>query len=129
MIIHRDYAHSSDSVIKIFDNRIEFFNPGSLLPPLTIDKLLSGDYASNTRNKQIANLFKEAGLIEKYGSGIKRIKEAFVRDGFVAPRFEVFQHGFKVTVFNESYIMAPIMAPINDAKKLPTFYGQTINYQ
>ncbi|MBA7532340.1 hypothetical protein ES705_24566 [subsurface metagenome] len=65
MIIHRDYSHSSDSIIKIFDDRIEFFNPGNLLPPLTVEKLIIGNYASNTRNKQIAGIFKEAGLIEK----------------------------------------------------------------
>jgi predicted HTH transcriptional regulator len=35
-----------------------------------------GNYISAIRNKQIATLFKEAGIIEKYGSGIKRIIEA-----------------------------------------------------
>jgi len=30
MIVHRDYRSSSDSIIKIFNNRIEFFNPGGL---------------------------------------------------------------------------------------------------
>jgi ATP-dependent DNA helicase RecG len=30
MIVHRDYQHTGDSVIKIFDNYIEFFNPGPL---------------------------------------------------------------------------------------------------
>jgi ATP-dependent DNA helicase RecG len=30
MIVHRDYMHSGDSIVKIFDDRIEFFNPGRL---------------------------------------------------------------------------------------------------
>jgi predicted HTH transcriptional regulator len=35
--------------------------------------LVRGNYVSAIRNKQIATLFKEAGIIEKYGSGIKRV--------------------------------------------------------
>ena len=99
MIIHRDYSHSSDSIIKVFDDRIEFFNPGNLLPPLTVEKLISGEYASVTRNKQISAIFKEAGLIEKYGSGIKRIADSFKTSGLPAPKFENYQHGFRVTVY------------------------------
>ncbi len=74
MIVHRDYRDSSDSVIKIFDGRIEFFNLGNLYDGLTIEQLESNNYESKTRNKLIALMFKECGLIEKYGSGISRIK-------------------------------------------------------
>ncbi len=44
--------------------------------------------------------FREAGIIEKYGSGIQRISSAFVSYGIEAPVFEEFQNGFRVTVFN-----------------------------
>ena len=73
MIVHRDYMSSSDSMIRIFDDRIEFFNPGRLMAGLSIEQLVRGNYVSAIRNKQIATLFKEAGIIEKYGSGIKRV--------------------------------------------------------
>jgi len=43
--------------------------------PVSIADLLSGQYVSQARNKKIAATFKEAQLIEKYGSGIKRIQE------------------------------------------------------
>ena len=103
MIIHRDYSHSSDSIIKIFNEKIEFFNPGNLLPPLTIEKLKSGDYISVTRNKQIATFFKEAGMIEKYGSGVKRITDNFLANSLPEPKLENFQHGFRVTVYTKSF--------------------------
>lgn len=99
MIVHRDYMNSSDSLIKIFDNRIEFYNPGHLMEGLSIERLLHGDYISAIRNKQIASLFKEAGIIEKYGSGIKRILEAMKAYGNPEPLFEEIQNGFRVTVF------------------------------
>ncbi|HLT86281.1 MAG TPA: RNA-binding domain-containing protein, partial [Sphingobacterium sp.] len=73
MIVHRDYRDSSGSVIKIFDNRIEFYNPGKLFGGITIDDLVTGNYSSKSRNKLIAKAFKEVGLIERYGSGIHRV--------------------------------------------------------
>lgn len=99
MIVHRDYMSSNDSVIKIFDDHISFFNPGNLPDGLTIDLLIKGDYSPSIRNKQIASVFKESGIIEKYGSGIKRVLEAFNTYELPQPVFEEIQKGFKVTVF------------------------------
>jgi ATP-dependent DNA helicase RecG len=102
MIIHRDYAKASDSIVKIFDDRIEFYNPGRLLPGLTVKNLLKGDYVSNIRNKQIAKVFKEIGLIEKYGSGIARIIRAFKEYSLRQPVFKEISDGFMVVVFSKS---------------------------
>ena len=99
MIVHRDYMDSNDSMIKIFDDRIEFFNPGRLLAGLSVERLVHGNYVSAIRNKQIATLFKEAGIIEKYGSGIKRILESMMSYGLPDPLFEEIQNGFRVIVF------------------------------
>ena len=101
MIVHRDYRDSGDSIIKIFDDRIEFFNPGKLYDDLTIEKLLSGNYSSRSRNRAIAKIFKEAGIIEKYGSGIARIRKECKIHEIKEPKFEEFQHGFRVTLFKE----------------------------
>ena len=98
MIVHRDYTSPSESSIKIFKDRIEFFNPGKLAEGLTIDRLLSGDYTSTIRNKQIASVLKHAGIIERYGSGIKRILERFSMYGLEQPVFEELQDGFRVTI-------------------------------
>ena len=43
-------------------------------------------------------MLKECGLIEKYGSGIKRIRIACIEHGINEPVYENFQHGFKVTI-------------------------------
>jgi ATP-dependent DNA helicase RecG len=57
---------------------------------MTFDELRAGTYTSYARNRKIADLFREAGIIEKYGSGIKRITNAFVNYGLTAPTFEAF---------------------------------------
>jgi len=101
MIVHRDYRDSSNSIIKIFDDRIEFFNPGKLYGAITIDDLLSGNYSSQTRNKLIAKAFKEIGVIERYGTGIKRIFDICEVYGIIPPKFEEVFNGFRVTLFKE----------------------------
>ena len=40
-------------------------------------------------------------MIEKYGSGIARIKNECKAHGIKEPKFEEFQHGFKVSLFKE----------------------------
>jgi ATP-dependent DNA helicase RecG len=39
MIIHRDYRANADSVIKIFDDKIEFYNPGKLPDEISVEDL------------------------------------------------------------------------------------------
>jgi len=96
MVVHRDYTHYGTSSVKIFDDRIEFFNPGHLPNSISIEQLMTGNYISSSRNLKIASIFKEVGLIERYGSGISRICRLFKEHGLEAPVFENFQHGFRV---------------------------------
>ena len=99
MIVHRDYRSPSNSIIKIFPDRIELYNPGKLMPGVTVDRLLHGDYLSVARNKQIARIFKEANEIEQYGSGIKRIINSCLAYNLPHPKFEEIAVGVMVTVF------------------------------
>ncbi len=101
MIVHRDYAHSGASSIKIYNDKIEFYNAGKLPDAITIEKLLTSDYVSEIRNIKIAGMFKQLKLIEKYGSGFSRIIKAFKVYNLKMPIFENFQSGFRITVFAE----------------------------
>ena len=103
MIVHRDYRSSSDSIVKVFDNKIEFYNPGRLPENITVEDLLSNNYKSTPRNKLIADFFKSLGLIEKYGSGIKRIVDYFIADNLPSPEFKNISDGFLVTVYSGKY--------------------------
>jgi predicted HTH transcriptional regulator len=98
-IIHRDYMSTIDIQIKIFTNHILFFNPGSLPDSITIEQLLANTYVSTPRNRQIAKMVKEMGMIERYGTGIKRVRKMFTDYGLPEPRFETPPGGFAVTVF------------------------------
>lgn len=101
MIVHRDYRDSSASIIKIFDDRIEFYNPGKLIGNITIEDLLSNNYTSQARNKLIAKAFKEVGLIERYGSGIRRILNICENYGIIQPKVEEVFNGFRILLYKE----------------------------
>ncbi len=101
MIVHRDYRNSNASIIKIFDNRIEFYNPGTLFGNFTINDLLTGNYTSKSRNKLIARAFKEVKLIERFGSGIKRIFDLCKNHGIIAPLLKESSDGIIFVVYNE----------------------------
>jgi ATP-dependent DNA helicase RecG len=75
-IVHRDYRASNDVQIKIFDDKLTIYNPGELYGSLTLEQLDGDDYQSSLRNKLIAEAFYLTGKIEKYGTGLLRIRKA-----------------------------------------------------
>ena len=99
MIIHRDYRAAADSIVKILPDRMEFYNPGRLPEGLDIDDLMSNRYRSQPRNKQIADVFKDMGEIEKYGSGIRRVINEFRKAGQPDPVWQRISDGIMVTVY------------------------------
>ena len=54
---------------------------------------------SKIRNKGIANIFSQMGLVEAWGSGIKRILNAAEEYGLPKPRFQEFDNMFRVDLF------------------------------
>lgn len=122
MIVHRDYRDTADSIIKIYDDKIEFFNPGKLPDAITEDDLLTNSYKSTPRNKTIADIFRTMGLIEKYGSGIQRIINYFMEAGLPKPSFKNQSSGFLVTIYSnvtENVTENRIQAIIDLIKKNP----------
>ncbi|MBM3198198.1 MAG: winged helix-turn-helix transcriptional regulator [Chlamydiae bacterium] len=82
MIVHRNYRQSSPSKIAIYQNRIEFFSPGTFFGPLTPQNLKQG--LSFIRNIAICKVFREARYIEKMGSGLITIFKTY-EEGHLKP--------------------------------------------
>lgn len=99
MVLHRNYRSTSDSIVKVFNNRIEFYNPGRLPENITIEDLLTNHYRSTPRNKLMADFLKDIGIIEKYGSGIQRILDLFRNAQLPDPYFVNISEGFMVTIY------------------------------
>ena len=56
-------------------------------------------------NKAAANIFSQMGLVEAWGSGIKRILSAAEEYGLPKPRFQEFDNMFRVELFRNSFPM------------------------
>lgn len=78
-----------------------FYNPGRLPENITVEDLLANTYKSTPRNKQIADFCKDLGIIEKYGSGIRRILDYFREEKLKLPVLGNISDGFMVTVFGD----------------------------
>ena len=99
-IVHADYSVIGSSIqVAIFSDRLEITNPGTLPFGLSLAKALSG--ISQLRNRVIGRVFRELGLIERWGSGFSRIIDVCRESGVVTPKFEEFDHHFRVTFYYE----------------------------
>ena len=85
--------------IAIFNDRIEFTNPGGLPFGQTIEKALTG--SSRIRNRVIARVFRELHLAEQWGSGLRRIMETCKRQGLKTPLIEELNNQFRLTLYSE----------------------------
>ena len=81
---------------KLFEDAMQVWSPGFLPFNLTVEDLFDPEHTSKPRNKLIAQVFYDIGLIERYGSGIDRILEACQDAGLSQPVLENFSGGFRV---------------------------------
>ena len=95
-IIHRVWDINSHVRVSMFDDRVEIVSVGGLPNYVTVENYLSGDL-SILRNPILANIFHRLNLIEKFGTGIRRIKEAYANSQ-IKPAFEVTENIIKVTL-------------------------------
>lgn len=100
-IIHKDYS-STFTFLRVYDDRLHIWNPGSLPEELSIDKLKQ-DHSSYPRNQNIANIFFKAGYIESWGRGINKILEACIEAGLPEPIIKEEQGGFSITLLKEIF--------------------------
>jgi predicted HTH transcriptional regulator len=73
-IAHKDYGSGNPIQIKVYEDRINFWNAGQLPDSLTVDSLMT-DHPSIPFNPDIATAFFRAGLIEAWGRGTLKIIE------------------------------------------------------
>ena len=93
-LVHRTWNINAQIKVSMFDNRIEVVSPGGLPHNLSKDEYLSGQI-SILRNPIVANVFFRLGLIEQFGTGIKRIKDSY-QGSLVQPQFEIFENSIKI---------------------------------
>ncbi|MBM3458604.1 MAG: hypothetical protein FJX77_08755, partial [Armatimonadetes bacterium] len=85
-VCHRDYTAAGTVQVRIYDDRLEVWNPGALPAELTIEALYR-EHPSLPRNRVLADALYRAGLIEQWGTGTLRIVRECAAAGLVRPEF------------------------------------------
>ncbi|MDZ4388345.1 MAG: ATP-binding protein, partial [Gemmatimonadales bacterium] len=77
----------------------------------TIDEMRDG--VSRVRNRVIARVFKELGLVEQWGTGVQRMMAACEAAGLPAPEFAELGFRFRVTLRTER-VAQPVLDRVED---------------
>lgn len=95
-IVHRTWDVRANVTVSMFADRIEVCSPGALPAGLSKDEYLGGRI-SLLRNPILANVFFRLRYIEKFGTGVLRINEAY-RDLDSKPSFDIRATSIVVTL-------------------------------
>ena len=98
-IIHRDYLFSGSTIINVFDDHVEFISLGGLVRGISMEAIFMG--ASQSRNPNLAAVFYRLGLVESYGTGVRKIMRLY--QGFTSqPIFRTAEGAFTVELPNHN---------------------------
>lgn len=96
---HRNMADESCVQVAIYDDRLEVTSPGGLYNGLTFAEALQGH--SKLRNRAIANVFSQIGLIEAWGTGLQRIQNLARAYGLPDVEFIEMPETFRVNLYRK----------------------------
>ncbi len=95
-VCHRDYESTANVQVRIFDDRLEIWNPGLLPNNITIEELKK-EHPSVPRNESIARCFYMIKYIEQWGTGTNRIVRLCKEAGIKEPYFKEAGGSFIIT--------------------------------
>ena len=93
-IVHRTWDVDSHINVAMFSDRIEITSPGGLPDGMTEDDYYSGGI-SILRNRIIGNVFLRLRLIERFGTGIRRIIESYSQSD-KKPIFDIHENSIHI---------------------------------
>jgi len=94
-VAHKDYSGGVPIQIKVYPDRLIFWNIAQLPENWTMEKLL-GEHPSLPYNPDIANAFFRSGHIESWGRGMFKMVRECTEAGGSAPVYSYDMSGFKV---------------------------------
>lgn len=95
-LVHRAWDISSDIRIGMYPEKIEIISPGGLPKGVTEEEYLRGGI-SVLRNRILGNIFFRLNLIERFGTGIRRINEAY-HYSEKKPVFDISENSIRISL-------------------------------
>ena len=97
----------SEIHIDMYDDRLEIYSPGGMVDGRLIQQLDPLTVPSKRRNPLLADFFSRLGLMERRGSGMKKIINTYRRyerlSDYHAPEFTSNASEFHVTLWNLNF--------------------------
>jgi len=90
---HRDYRKPGDLQVHLFQDRLEIVNPGGLVGGLTVETLGT---RSIPRNPLLFGMMLRMDLVEKVGSGFKRMNELCDKQNCPRPEIQADADWFRM---------------------------------
>jgi len=120
ILIHQDFTiRGTGPMIEIFEDRIEFTNPGKLLPSKKIDRLIRT--TPESRNEILAAAFRRYNICEERGSGFEKSVIGIELYGLPPLKFEETDNSFKVTMYSPRKF-----ADMTNAERIEASYQHSI---
>ena len=96
-LVHRNYFDPTEIFIIIYPNRLIIRNPGAFPAGVNVDNPIH-----KPRNPLLSTYLYDMGYIEKWGSGIKKIREACSQHPFVKVEFKTTSYTTEVVFFKDT---------------------------
>ena len=95
-IVHKDYSACNPIQISVYEDKIYIWNDGEMPEGLDSTDKLFMKHSSKPYNPKLANVFFMSGMIEAWGRGFDKIKEACARYDGPLPEYNISKSGVMV---------------------------------
>ena len=85
-LVHKDYSIQEPTRVAVYPDHLEISSMGLLPKGWTLETLYK-KHISSRRNRALANIFHDAGYVEKWGQGIEKVIDACKENGNPSPEF------------------------------------------
>ena len=104
-VIHKDYSGCNPIQIKVYDDKMYIWNDGVMPAELSSTEKLFQPHSSKPFNPKLAGVFFKSGMIEAWGRGFEKIREACENEGAPLPEYQILSYGVMVHIKpNEHYM-------------------------
>lgn len=95
-IVHKDYSSCNPIQISVYEDKVYIWNDGEMPANLNSTEKLFEKHSSKPFNPKLAHVFFLSGMIEAWGRGFVKIKEACSQYNEPLPQYDINEEGIMV---------------------------------
>lgn len=100
-LCHRNYLEPDSIYVRHTPQEMAISNPGGFPEGITTENILTAE--PKQRNRLLAEIFEKVGLVDRAGTGRRRIFVPSLSFGKRPPFYEADEHTVRLTIFNGSF--------------------------